>query len=212
MGAGNRGTYDAQIVHADPRAQVTALCDLFDDRIEMAASKLKLEKPAVYKDFQKLLASDIDAVIIATPDFAHTPMLLEATRRHLDAFVEREGSARVLQLHLQHVGDEFIVIKSDSTEQPMKFGYFNPHGWLGYVYEDVLFVKRYGVRSDEEYPDYGCNSEVYANFRAVELESLGPLVELREREECRVVKGHHGRAPKPPGDRVVRPPEDIRVQ
>lgn len=76
------------------------------------------------------------------------------------------------------LGDEFILIQSNSTNHAMKLGYFNPHGWLGYVYEDVVFLKRYGVRSDEEYPDYGCNSEVYANFRAVELESLGPLVEL----------------------------------
>lgn len=80
------------------------------------------------------------------------------------------------------LGNEFILIQSDSTKHAMKIGYFNPHGWLGYVYDDVVFLKRYGVRGDEEYPDYGCNSEVYANFRAVELESLGPLVELAPRE------------------------------
>lgn len=81
------------------------------------------------------------------------------------------------------LGDEFILIKSDSAKQPMKFGYFNPHGWLGYVYDDVIFIKRYGVRSDEEYPDYGCNAEVYVNFRAVELESLGPLTKLAPRQK-----------------------------
>ena len=80
------------------------------------------------------------------------------------------------------LGDEFVLIKSDSTKHAMKLGYFNPHGWLGYVHSGVVFLKRYGVRSDEEYPDYGCNSEVYANFRAVELESLGPLVELGPRQ------------------------------
>ena len=61
---------------------------------------------------------------------------------------------------------------------PFKVGYFNPHGWLGYVYYDVMFVKRFGVRRDEEYPDFGCNAEVYVNARALELESLGPFVEL----------------------------------
>jgi hypothetical protein len=80
------------------------------------------------------------------------------------------------------LGDEFVLIKSDSTKHAMKLGYFNPHGWLGYVHSGVLFLKRYGVRGDEEYPDYGCNSEVCANFRAVELESLGPLVELGPRQ------------------------------
>jgi hypothetical protein len=80
------------------------------------------------------------------------------------------------------LGDEFVLIKSDSTKHAMKLGYFNPHGWLGYVHDGVVFLKRYGVRSDEEYPDYGCNAEVYAHFRGVELESRGPLVELAPRQ------------------------------
>ena len=63
IGAGGRGQYDAGIFNADPRARVTALCDLFDDRIEIGTQKIKIEKPAVYKDYEKLLAAnDIDAV------------------------------------------------------------------------------------------------------------------------------------------------------
>ena len=80
-----------------------------------------------------------------------------------------------------NLGNEFITIKSDLASNPLKVGYFNPHGWLGYFYDDVFFVKRFGVRRDEEYPDFGCNSEVYVNSRALELESLGPLVELGPR-------------------------------
>ena len=85
IGSGTRGTYDATIVHNDPRARVTALCDLFDDRIEVAKSKLKLENPAVFKDYEKLLASNVDAVLIATPPFEH-PKHLEAAiqaRKHV---------------------------------------------------------------------------------------------------------------------------------
>jgi hypothetical protein len=80
-----------------------------------------------------------------------------------------------------NLGNDFITIKSDITPNPLKVGYFNPHGWLGYVYDDVFFVKRFGVRRDEEYPDFGCNSEVYVNSRMLELESLGPLIELGPR-------------------------------
>jgi myo-inositol 2-dehydrogenase/D-chiro-inositol 1-dehydrogenase len=85
IGSGNRGTYDAGIIHSDPRSRITALCDLFDDRIEVATQKLKLENPATYKDFEKLLASDVDAVLIATPPFEH-PRMLEAAiqaRKHV---------------------------------------------------------------------------------------------------------------------------------
>lgn len=77
-----------------------------------------------------------------------------------------------------HLAGDFITIKADSTTNPMKIGYFNPHGWMGYVYDDVMFVKRSGVRRDEEYPDYGSNSEVYVSNQMLELETLGPLVEL----------------------------------
>jgi predicted dehydrogenase len=86
IGVGGRGQYDATIFNADPRARVTALCDLFDDRIEIGTQKIKIEKPAVYKDYEKLLAAnDLDAVIIATPPFEHPRMLAAAieSRKHV---------------------------------------------------------------------------------------------------------------------------------
>ena len=79
-------------------------------------------------------------------------------------------------------GEEFITVKAGAPREGMKFGYFNPHGWLGYLFDDVLFVKRFGVRSDETYPDFGCNSEAYSNHRMVELESLGPITELEPKQ------------------------------
>ncbi len=76
------------------------------------------------------------------------------------------------------LGDEFIVVRSDSTPGPFKLGYFNPHGWMGRVCHEVMFVKRFGVRRDEAYPDFGSNCEVYVDARSLELETLGSLVEL----------------------------------
>lgn len=103
IGSGNRGSYDASIVHGDPRGRITALCDLYDDRIEKAKQTIKVENPTVYKDFEKLLASpDIDAVVIATPPFEH-PRMLEAAvqaKKHIycekPAGVNLEGVQRVI--------------------------------------------------------------------------------------------------------------------
>jgi myo-inositol 2-dehydrogenase/D-chiro-inositol 1-dehydrogenase len=103
IGSGGRGSYDASIVHADPRARITALCDLFDDRIEKAKQTIKVQNPTVYKDFEKLLASpDIDAVVIATPPFEH-PRMLEAAvqaKKHIycekPAGVDLTGVQRVI--------------------------------------------------------------------------------------------------------------------
>jgi len=80
------------------------------------------------------------------------------------------------------LGNEFIKVKSDDTKRAFKLGYFNSQGWLGYVFEDVFFVKRFGVRRDEEFPDNGCNAEVYITNRVVELESIGALVDLKPQE------------------------------
>jgi len=103
IGVGGRGSYDAAIFHADPRARVTALCDLFDDRIETGIQKIKTEKPTVYKDFEKLLAaSDLDAVIIATPPFEHPRMLEAAIQARKHVYCEKpmgvnlEGVKRVI--------------------------------------------------------------------------------------------------------------------
>ena len=76
------------------------------------------------------------------------------------------------------LGEEFVAIKAGAPREGLKIGYFNPNGWMGYLFDDVFFVKRFGVRGDEEYPDFGCNSEAFSNHRVVELQSLGPLAEL----------------------------------
>ncbi len=90
IGAGNRGSYDASIAHADPRAQVTALCDLFDDRIETAVQRIRIqERPAIYKDYQKLLSSDVDAVIIATPPYQHPEQLEAAIQARKHVYCEK---------------------------------------------------------------------------------------------------------------------------
>ena len=90
VGVGGRGTFDASIFHADPRARVTALCDLFDDRIESGIQKIKItDKPAVYKDYEKLLASSLDAVIIATPPFEHPRMLQAAVQARKHVYCEK---------------------------------------------------------------------------------------------------------------------------
>ena len=80
------------------------------------------------------------------------------------------------------LGDEFIAIKAGAPREGLKIGYFDPSGWMGYLFDDVFFVKRFGVRSDETYPDFGCNAEAFSNHRVVELQSLGPLTELAPKQ------------------------------
>jgi hypothetical protein len=74
--------------------------------------------------------------------------------------------------------DDFILINAVPGLSPFKLGYYNPHGWVAYWLDGILFRKTFGVSSGAAYPDGGCNAESYCNDQFVELESLGPLVRL----------------------------------
>jgi hypothetical protein len=74
--------------------------------------------------------------------------------------------------------DEFILVRANTGLTAMKIGYYNPHGWMAYWLDGVLFRKTFDAHLDAAYPDGGCNTECYCNDRFVELESLGPLSTL----------------------------------
>ncbi len=73
--------------------------------------------------------------------------------------------------------DEYTFFRAESAPA-FKIGYFNPHGWLGYWIDGVLFKKEFGTQRNSHYPDNNSNAEVYCNEGFVELESLAPFVQL----------------------------------
>ena len=124
IGTGNRGSYDAGIANADPRAQVTALCDLFDDRIERATAAIKAVKPAVYKDFEKLLASpSIDAVFIATPPFEHPRMFEAAIQAKKHVYCEKPAG-----VDLQGIERVIAAGKRADPKKDIAFGFQQRYG------------------------------------------------------------------------------------
>jgi myo-inositol 2-dehydrogenase/D-chiro-inositol 1-dehydrogenase len=102
IGSGGRGTFDASILVKNPKARLTALCDIFDDRIESARQKIPVENPKVFQNYHDLLASDVDAVIIATPVFLHPDHLEAAVKAKKHIYIEKpagvdaEGCRRVI--------------------------------------------------------------------------------------------------------------------
>ena len=73
--------------------------------------------------------------------------------------------------------DDFILFHAEALA-PFKIGYFNPHGWLAYYVDGILFKKTFDVQTNALYPDNNSNAELYCNERFIELESLGPLMQL----------------------------------
>src|SRR5438045_245715 len=97
IGTGGRGSYVGTHMAHDPRTRLTAICDIYPDRIDKAKTSIPGgDKARVYRDYKELLAqTDIDAVLIATPVFLH-PVHFEAAvdaRKHI--YCEKPAGADV---------------------------------------------------------------------------------------------------------------------
>jgi hypothetical protein len=93
--------------------------------------------------------------------------------RHLVAWPYTRWTDPRLELR-----DDYCLLHAAAALPPCKLGYFNSHGWAGYLRAGALFVKRFQPRPGRPHPDLGCNVETYCNDEYVELETLGPLSRL----------------------------------
>lgn len=74
--------------------------------------------------------------------------------------------------------DGLLLLRADAGPS-LKLGYFNEAGWVGYLRDGVLLVRRFEARAGRPHPDRGCNVEIFIGNRFLELELLGPLAELK---------------------------------
>ena len=87
--------------YKDLNVVLTGICEVFDERAEMAveigqnnvkalSGETNLPEIKRYKHYHDLLTSnDIDAVIIATPDFWHTKMSIDAINAGKHVYCEK---------------------------------------------------------------------------------------------------------------------------
>src|SRR5438309_12130305 len=69
IGCGRRGTYVTGLFAKNEFAKIAYLCDIYDDQIAAASKLFSGAKP--FKNIDDMLASDVDAVYIATQPFLH---------------------------------------------------------------------------------------------------------------------------------------------
>lgn len=112
-------------------------------------------------------------IIPNEPFVSHDEKLLPARPIAVWNFTDLSGSRFKL-------GRKFIRLSTDAKIQgdPQKIGMGNKQGWAGYLRKGELFVKTFPYVEGAKYPDYGCNCETYTDGNFMEVESLGPLVNL----------------------------------
>lgn len=72
-----------------PGTRIAAVCDIWDDALGRAREIAGADS-FVTKDYRELLArSDIDAVLIGSPDHWHVPMTIDACNSGKDVYVEK---------------------------------------------------------------------------------------------------------------------------
>jgi len=123
FGSGNRGTFVAGLLAKNTPARITALCDIFDAKMEKAKGAIGLDNPKMYKDFHELLASDVDAVIIATPVFLHAEHFEAAIKAGKHIYIEKPASVDV-------AGCKRIMRAADSADRKLNitFGFQRRQG------------------------------------------------------------------------------------
>jgi predicted dehydrogenase len=133
IGAGRRGVAISGLFVKNEFAKIAAICDVYDDQLEAASQKFSGAKQ--FKNVNDLLASDVDAVYIATPPFLHPehfelsvkakkhifmekPAGVDAAgcRRVIDAAKKADPTKRISVDYQQRYGKEYLqaydIVKS----------------------------------------------------------------------------------------------------
>lgn len=97
IGLGNRGdqVLDAFLKQAD--AEVVAICDIYQPYLDFAERKIGTS-PKRFTDYRRLLEmTELDAVVISTPDHWHALQTLHACETGKDVYVEKPLSLCVAE-------------------------------------------------------------------------------------------------------------------
>ena len=112
IGLGRRGTIVSNAFAQDPRVQILALCDVYDEQAKQFEGHLKahLSQPALSVRYQELLSrGNVDAVLIATPDHLHVQVAKDALGAGKNIYLEKPT--------LHHWSDRAALVQAASANK-----------------------------------------------------------------------------------------------
>jgi len=160
IGAGSRGTYTASIVAKDPLARITAVCDVVPEQMAKSKAKIGATGAREFTDYRDLLASDVDAVMIATPVYLHPEHFEAAVKAGKHIYIEKPAGVDV-------AGCKRVMKAADSAARHLNitFGFQQRYGGvyvkakqmldaggIGRVREVHAEFLKFALRGDEPIP------------------------------------------------------------
>jgi predicted dehydrogenase len=96
VGVGTRGHYLLGEAQALPNTEIRIICDLYEGNIKRAQARCTNPNVRLVREWERAVeAPEVDAVIIATPDFWHAPMVIRSARAKKDIYVEKGWCRRL---------------------------------------------------------------------------------------------------------------------
>ena len=90
IGVGTQGHGLLQAVQAVENTEVRVICDLYTGNIRRAQGLCTNDKVRIVKEWERVVEDkDIDAVVVAVPDFMHARMTAAAAQNKKDVYVEK---------------------------------------------------------------------------------------------------------------------------
>jgi hypothetical protein len=75
-------------------------------------------------------------------------------------------------------GSRYAFLRQDVNKGPTKIGLAHRMGWVAYLNNHMLFVKRFDYHEGAKYPDRGTRYQTFSNEDMLEMETCGELVTL----------------------------------
>ena len=133
IGLGIMGEQYARIYNAHPLASVTAICNRRRERLDAVGDKYGIE--ARYTDYVEMLDdAPLDAVCVATPDFAHYEPLKAALLAGKHVLCEKPFTTLLSE------ADELLALSNSRPRQKLQVA-FN-HRWLSSYYHGFATIRQ----------------------------------------------------------------------
>ena len=75
---------------------------------------------------------------------------------------------------------KYLILRQDpNNSAAQKIGLFNRDTWAAYLLNGEMFLKRTKADPEKTYTDFGCSLETFTNNEFLEMETLGPITQVR---------------------------------